>query len=225
MWSPDGTLLASGSTDQKVLVWNPAGATQRTFYGLGAGISSIVWESKAELLVGTLGVGDYILSLNNNHIRKGAFNAIIHAIALSPDGQSLALAFADGDIAIVNLREQNQRMNQRKHNGAVLSLAWSSDSTLLASGGADRKALVIDGTNGNTLHVIPEHASVNGVAWDPAGNGRVATAANDGHVRVWNLNANTHTLYNAGGPATSLSWSASGLAAGSQNHTISIWKV
>ena len=55
-------------------------------------------------------------------------------------------------------------MNQRKHNGAVLSLAWSSDSTLLASGGADHKALVIDGTNGNTLHVIPEHASVNGVA-------------------------------------------------------------
>ena len=52
MWSPDGTLLASGSTDQRCWSGIPAGATQRTFYGLGAGISSIVWESRAELLVG-----------------------------------------------------------------------------------------------------------------------------------------------------------------------------
>ena len=224
-WSSDGTLLASGGADQTVRVWTPAGTTQRTFFGLGADVSSVVWESGTALLAGTLGLGDYILSLNNKHIRKGSFNAIIHALALSPDGQFLAIAFGDGEIGIINLRKQDQRIILHKHNGAALSVAWSSDGTLLATGGEDHKAFVLDATTGNTLHVITDHGLVNGVAWDPTGNGRFATACSEGHVRVWNLNANTHSLYNAGGAATSVSWSASGLAAGSQNHNISIWKV
>ena len=228
VWSSNGNLLASGSADQSVQVWNTTGATQRSFTGLGTGVSSIVWENGTTLLAGTLGQGDYILSLNNGHIRKGSFNTIIHAMALSPSGQFLALAFGSGEVGIVNLRKQDQdhRVNLlHQHNGAALSLAWSADGTLLASGGADHKAVVLDTTSGTITHTITDHGSVTGVAWEPAGNGRIATACADGHARVWNLNANTHTFYSTGGPATSVSWSASGLAAGSTNQKISIWKV
>ena len=223
-WRPDGFLLASGGVDQSVQTWDPTGSAQRSFPGLGSSVSSVSWAANNEVLVaGTLGSGDDEISLKSGRIVKSAQNFIIHALAFSPDGHFLALAFDNGDVSIFDVNARHSRTFHR-HNGAVLCLAWSADGTQLASGGADHTARIMNASSGHPLKTLQHHAAVNGVAWEPTGTTRIATACADGNARVWSTSGNSHSSYKTSAPLTSISWNASGLAAGSTNHTILIWK-
>lgn len=224
-WRPDGLLLASGGEDQSVQIWHPTGIAQRAFSNLGSSVSSISWAINNEVLVaGTLGSGTDDISLKTGHIVKSTQNFIIHALAFSPDGQHLALAFDNGAISIYDVTTRHSRTYHR-HIGAVLCLAWSSDSSQLASGGADHTLHILNASTGHSIKVLLHHAAVNGVAWEPAGTAQVASACEDGFVRLWNLSEGSHTNYKASAPLTSVSWNTNELAAGSTNHTVLIWKV
>ncbi len=224
-WRHDGSLLASGGEDKSVQTWNPTGVAQHTFSNLGSSVSSISWDLNNEALVaGTLGSGSDDISLKTGRIVKSAQNFIIHALAFSPDGQRLALAFDNGAISIYDVTTRHSRTYHR-HNGAVLCLAWSFDGSQLASGGSDYTLHIIDTSTGHSIKVLQHHAPVNGVAWEPAGTTRVASACEDGIVRLWNVREGSHTTYKASAPVTSVSWNTNGLAAGSTNHRVLIWKV
>ena len=64
--------------------------------------------------------------------------AIIHAIALSPDGNYLAAALESGIVAVVYLRAQPRRI-VTYHNSAT-AVAWGANG--LASGSADTTIIV-----------------------------------------------------------------------------------
>lgn len=224
-WRLDGFLLASGGEDQSVQVWDPTGSAQRSFPGLGSAISSVSWTTNNEgLVAGTLGSGDDTILLKNGRVIKSAQNFTVHALAFSPDGHLLALAFDDGTIGIYEVNSRHGRTFHR-HIGAVLCLAWSPDGSQLASGGADHTAHITDATNGHPVKTLLHHAPVNGVAWEPAGTARLATACDDGIARIWSLSGSSHVSYKTSAALTSISWKNNGLAAGSANHNIFIWKV
>ncbi|HLI07862.1 MAG TPA: serine/threonine-protein kinase [Ktedonobacteraceae bacterium] len=224
-WRPDGYLLASGGADQSVQIWIPTGNTQHAFLNLGSPVSSVSWAANNVILAaGTLGSGTDEISLRTGRVVKSAQNFIIHALAFSPDGHQLALAFDNGDISIYDTTTRHARTFHR-HKGATLCLAWSSDGTQIASGGADNTARIMNASTGRPLKVLQHHAPVNGVSWEPTGTTRLATACEDGLVRLWDVSGGGHTSYKASAPLTSVSWNANGLAAGSANHTVLIWKV
>ncbi len=224
-WRPDGFLLASGGVDQSVQIWDPTGSAQRNFPGLGSPVSSISWATNNEgLVAGTLGSGDDTILLKSGRVIKSAQNFTVHALAFSPDGHLLALAFDDGTIGIYEVNSRHGRTFHR-HIGAVLCLAWSPDGSQLASGGADHTVHITDASNGRPVKTLLHHAPVNGVAWEPAGTAQLATACDDGIARIWNLSGNSHLSYKTSAALTSISWKNNGLAAGSANHNIFIWKV
>ena len=71
------------------------------------------------------------------------------------------------------------------HSGSVLSVAWSSDGTRLATASTDGSARVWDTATGHTLLDLTGHTSnVWSVAWSPDGT-RLATASDDGSARMW----------------------------------------
>jgi len=224
-WRPDGFLLASGGVDQSVQVWDPTGSAQRSFPGLGSPVSSLSWATNNQgLVAGTLGSGDDDILLKSGRVIKSAQNFTVHALAFSPDGHLLALAFDDGNIGIYEVNSRHGRTFHR-HLGAVLCLAWSSDGSQLASGGADHTVHIMDASSGHPLKTLLHHAPVNGVAWEPAGTARLATACDDGIARIWSLSGNNHLSYKTSAALTSISWNSNGLAAGSANHNVLIWHV
>jgi eukaryotic-like serine/threonine-protein kinase len=228
-WSPNPQLavLASGGEDQTVQVWDTQENRQHDFENLGAPVSSITWSANGNrLVVGTLGDGEYELLLSTNASTRSSFRSVIHALAFSADGRYLAAALDNGRVAVAHLSEIPRRITIHPlHTSAVLSLAWSPDSSILASGSADTTAKVWDVTTWRLERRLLHSDAVNGVAWDPTGRELLATACSDGSVNIWDVNSSARTIYGRhGGAVTSLAWGPMGLASGSADSTIIVWQ-
>nr|BBH93319.1 hypothetical protein KTA_15180 [Thermogemmatispora argillosa] len=229
-WSADGTLLASGGENHSVQIWTTSGALQQTFNDLGAPVSALVWTERRDvLLAGTLGNGGHELLVNGRTTRS-LLKARIRALALAPGGETLALALDSGLVVTLSLSDRRLLQSYRRHRGAALSVAWSPDGTLLASGGADHQAVIWDSVSGVVQARLSHPGPVNGLAWDPATSGRLATACSDEHVRVWTLGSNgaaaRATVYSGHhGSVTAVAWGQQALASASTDHTVILWRV
>ncbi len=227
-WNPGGRFLASGGEDRSVQVWDTQGNALYDFAGLGAAVSSVIWYPDGKrLFAGTLGNGAHEILLETRTVIGSPIKASIHALAFSPDRRFLAAALHNGDVAIASLQETPHKfVLHHIHSKPVLTLAWSPDSTMLASGSADATAKVWDAATATVKHTLLHSNSVNGVAWDPAGTGRLATACSDNSVNIWDVNSSARTTYSGhGSSVTSVAWGASGLASGSADTDIIIWQV
>jgi WD40 repeat protein len=73
------------------------------------------------------------------------------------------------------------------HSDAVLSLAFSPDGKLLASGAADKMARVTELATGKLVRNFEGHTHhVLGVSWSADGR-TLATAGADGMVKIWDV--------------------------------------
>jgi len=131
------------------------------------------------------------------------------------------------------------------HFAEVNAVAWSPDSSQLASGGADGTVQVWEAATGLLLFTYHGHAGgVNTVAWHGS---RIASGGADGTVQVWSFGradatARVRTLSGArvslplqgdvlvyrghAGPVTSVTWSPDGqrIASGSEDGTVQLWQ-
>ncbi|HEV2654285.1 MAG TPA: hypothetical protein VGT82_04975, partial [Ktedonobacteraceae bacterium] len=228
-WNAQGTLLASGGRDNLALIWNPAGNTLYRSSLLTSTISALAWSANGdELFIGTTGSGLHRFTLANSRTTQEVKRTSIHAVAVSPDGNFIATGTAGGRVSIARLEGSGagQIQSYENHLGLVLSLAWSPDSTKLASGGADKMVRVLSLTTASITSTLSHASAVNGLAWEPVSGERLATAASDGTLRIWTPENNKYTSYDAhAGALTAAAWGGHGLATGSADAKILLWKL
>ncbi len=113
--------------------------------------------------------------------------------------------------------------------GDVISVAFSPDGRLLASGSLDKTTKlwrVVDGTKIRTLagHIYPVHS----VAFSPDGT-LLASGSSDSTIKLWRVvdGTETHTLAGHTDQVFSVAFSPNGgiLASGSVEDTIKLWRV
>ncbi|MDR3606262.1 MAG: WD40 repeat domain-containing protein [Oligoflexia bacterium] len=115
-------------------------------------------------------IGDYVVDLR-----------------YSPDGKNVAVASAQGRIHILNSDDLKSRHVFEGHELGTLTVAWSKDSQLLASGGQDGKFKLWDLSSGR--RIIEQNG---GSAWvehvrfspDSGSEARIVTASGK-VLRVW----------------------------------------
>jgi WD40 repeat protein len=103
-----------------------------------------------------------------------------------------SLAFAQGQTA--NLK--TELVVQTGHSAAITAVTFSSDSTLVASGGMDHTIKIWDSKTGVQVRTLAGHArNVNSIAFSP--NGRLLVSGSDDiptPIRVWEVFTG-NTLY------------------------------
>ena len=116
-----------------------------------------------------------------------AHTALVHGLAVSPDGKHLATAGFDAAIRLWEVDTGKEARALTGHVGPVYAVAFTRDGQTLISCGDDRSLRLWNPADGKSIKELKGHGGVAaGLAVTPDGR-RVASASADKTVRVWEL--------------------------------------
>ncbi len=243
-FSPDGKYLASQNWDQTVKLWDArTGTAIRTVYQTPKdshflfSIGSVAFSADGKRLATGGAPGPKVWDLATGAeafplIRqKGLLNEQVSCIAFSPDGKQLAAAtgtdnVAPGRVKVWDAQTGKELRTLTGHGGSISCLAYSRDSRLLATAGADRTVRIWDAQTGRELRTLKGHTGeVNSVAFNHDG-ALLASAGDDKTVKIWDAHRDQEALTLGGLVTGGVAFSPDGkrLAATSQDPIfVRIW--
>ncbi len=152
------------------------------------------------------------------------------SLAIAPAGHTIAVGSNQGNIYLWQIPDGTLLHRIEGHKGAVTGVAFSPDSEMLVSGGADyavRLWDVEDGEQPDSDSLRQHNSQVWSVAFAPSGR-LIASGAEDHTVRLWNVNNGAHDQLNctkAGIRSVAFSPDGEKLVAGANDGTVCLWDI
>jgi hypothetical protein len=196
VFNNDGRTLFSGSADKTIKVWNIAtGQLQSTLkYHTDSVLSLAITSSDNFLISGSADKTIRIFNLKDLSQEPqilGLHNNEVTTLAINSNGKYLVSGSRDSTIKLWDLSTQKQVYTITENTSPIWSVAISSDSNIIASGGLDTVKLW-DLTSGNLLQTIQATAPV--IFSD---NGKYLITGNSkNQIDIWQRLSVNHQLIN-----------------------------
>ncbi|MFI1237455.1 WD40 repeat domain-containing serine/threonine protein kinase [Nocardia salmonicida] len=233
--SPDGTLLATGGSDNTVRLWNvrTGEAARPALKGHSNSVESLAFSPDGALLA-SAGYDKTIRLWNPRtgaHLRTLSDHTdYVWSVAFSPDGTHIASSSDDKTVRLWNADSGAHVRTLTGHTSGVRSVAFSPDGGTLASGSSDQTIRVWNIRSGELeLPRIAGHTGgIYSVAFSPDGS-VLASGSYDDTVRLWNPRTGAHlrTLTGHTDKVRSVAFSPDGarLASAGADSSVRLWNV
>lgn len=195
-FSPDGSLLAVGTNDGSVVIWElragkPAGGVPSD--GSGTRVSEVVFSPDGAMLAVVADTTVRLWDLGRDRQRGERIDlppSPPNNIAFDPTGRRLTVGLRNGTIQVWDTRTTKlvgQPTDARPKNFDS-SLAVAPDGAMLATGGTDGSIVLWDLAGGEPFGTpLPGHTgAVRALAFSPDGK-TLASGGNDGAVILWEV--------------------------------------
>ncbi|MEG4802240.1 WD40 repeat domain-containing protein [Microcoleus sp. ARI1-B5] len=192
--SPDSGVIATGSADTTIKIWNlETGKLICTFGSLltwkahKAGIASLAFSPIAETLASSSSDGTIKLWNLRSRECSQTIKGYANCLALSPDGQTLAAGGWDRNIQLRQLSHPDSPITLAGHFNSINAIAFSPDGRTVVSASADGNLKFWNARTGEHIHTLSGHqSSVTCLSFSSDGE-TVITGSLDKTVKVWGV--------------------------------------
>ncbi|MBD2515733.1 serine/threonine protein kinase [Nostoc sp. FACHB-973] len=241
-FSPDGKILASASDDKTIKLWDINTLKEiSTLLGHSHAVKSVTFSPDGQILASgswdktvklwNVNTGDQICTLTGHKLQ-------VNSVAFSPQGQIIASASYDRTIRLWQISSQKEFKNcpcytlsgiLSGHAWAVLTVAFSPDGKVLATGSDDKTIKLWEVNTGQLISTLSGHSwSVVSVAFTADGK-TLISASWDKTVKLWKVSTGEEIVTLSGHTdsvsAIAVSQVARLIASGSKDKTIKLWQL
>ncbi|MEG4326810.1 WD40 repeat domain-containing protein [Microcoleus sp. herbarium5] len=193
--SPDSQVIASGSADTTIKIWNlETGKLICTFGSLltwgahKAGIVSLAFSPIAQTLASSSSDGTIKLWNLRSRECSQTIKGYANCLALSPDGQTLATGGWDRNIQLRQLSNPDSSITLAGHFNSINAILFSADGHTVVSASADGNIKFWNASTGENFYTLSGHqSSVTCLTFSSDGE-TIISGSIDKTVKIWGVN-------------------------------------